>query len=100
MKEHDPIVLTNDIANTDLRAGDVGTVVHTYENGTAYEVEFLTLDGHTHAVETIEARSLRAVRSESGRVSPLARNGGMNCPRKRPHPPLRNRCQSLTDTQM
>ncbi len=63
MKEHDPIVLTNDIANTDLRAGDVGTVVHTYENGTAYEVEFLTLDGHTHAVETIEARSLRAVRS-------------------------------------
>ena len=31
MKEHDPVVLTNDIANTDLRAGDVGTVVHAYE---------------------------------------------------------------------
>ncbi|MFP4485156.1 MAG: DUF4926 domain-containing protein [Spirochaetaceae bacterium] len=63
MKEHDRVVLTKDIANTDLRAGDVGTVVHVYGDATAYEVEFLTLDGHTHAVATIPPRSLRAVRS-------------------------------------
>ena len=62
MREHDPVVLTNDIADTDLRAGDVGTIVHAYEGGTAYEVEFLTLDGHTHAVATIPASSVRDVR--------------------------------------
>lgn len=63
MKEHDPVVLTDDIADTDLRAGDVGTIVHVYGNATAYEVEFLTLDGHTHAVTTVPAAGLREVRS-------------------------------------
>jgi hypothetical protein len=39
----------------------VGTVVHIYENGAAYEVEFLTLDGKTVTVTTLEASRVRPI---------------------------------------
>ena len=42
-----------------LEAGDVGTVVHLYKDGLAYEVEFTTLDGQTAAVVTVEAAQVR-----------------------------------------
>ncbi len=35
--------------------GDVGTVVHVYRDGQAYEVKFVTSEGHTAAVATLEA---------------------------------------------
>ncbi len=60
IKEHDRIVLTTDIPADSLRAGDVGTVVHIYSDGNAYEIEFLSLDGHTLAVTTVEASQVRA----------------------------------------
>jgi hypothetical protein len=41
----------------------VGTVVHIYEEGTAFEVEFFRLDGHTVAVETVSASAVRPVAS-------------------------------------
>jgi hypothetical protein len=62
MKEHDRIVLTTDVPERGLRAGDVGTVVHRYSDGRAYEVEFVTLQGQTAAVVTLEAEQVRAVR--------------------------------------
>jgi hypothetical protein len=39
----------------------VGTVVHVYRDGLAYEVEFVALDGHTAAVVTLEASQVRPV---------------------------------------
>ncbi len=59
--EHDRIVLTEPLPESDLQAGDVGTVVHVYDEGTAYEIEFFHLDGRTVAVETVEASAVRAV---------------------------------------
>jgi hypothetical protein len=59
IKEHDRIVLTRDIPTESLRAGDVGTVVHIYADGKAYEVEFVSLDGQTLAVTTVEASQVR-----------------------------------------
>jgi hypothetical protein len=44
-----------------LEPGDVGTVVHVYENEKAYEVESVTLDGHTAAVVNLEASQVRPV---------------------------------------
>ncbi|MGH7772720.1 MAG: DUF4926 domain-containing protein [Candidatus Binatia bacterium] len=44
-----------------LKVGDVGTVVHVYKNGEAFEVEFLTLHGETVAVATLEASQVRPV---------------------------------------
>ena len=38
-----------------LCVGDVGTVVHVYRDGLAYEAEFFALDGTTVAVTTVEA---------------------------------------------
>ncbi len=40
IKEHDIVVLTEDVPEEGLTAGDVGTVVHIHNNGEGYEVEF------------------------------------------------------------
>jgi hypothetical protein len=61
INEHERIVLTQSVPGSGLEAGDVGTVVHVYRDGEAFEVEFLTLDGHTAAVLTLEAVQVRPV---------------------------------------
>jgi hypothetical protein len=60
-KEHDQIVLTRDIAEDGLKAGDVGTIVHIHRGGEAFEVEFFTLDGQTVAIATVLASQVRTV---------------------------------------
>lgn len=62
IKEHERIVLAKPLPNEEFKeAGDVGTVVHVYRDGLAYEVEFTTLDGQTAAVVTVEASDVRPV---------------------------------------
>jgi hypothetical protein len=61
MKEHERVVLKTSVTVEGLEAGDVGTVVHVYSDGKAYEVEFLTLDGRTAAVVTLDAAQVRPV---------------------------------------
>lgn len=61
INEHERVVLTVPVPEESLEPGDVGTVVHVYRDGEAYEVEFLTLDGHTAAVVTLEASQVRPV---------------------------------------
>lgn len=61
IREHDRVVLTAPVAKESLEIGDVGTVVHVYPDGKAFEVEFTTLDGRTAAVATVEASSIRPV---------------------------------------
>jgi len=57
--EHSVVVLKRDLSELALKAGDVGTVVHVYADGKAYEVEFVTGSGKTLAVETLEAKDIR-----------------------------------------
>jgi hypothetical protein len=61
IKEHERVVLRNALPAEGLEAGDVGTVVHLYRDGLAYEVEFTTLAGSTAAVVTVEAAQVRHV---------------------------------------
>ena len=61
IQEHELVVLTHDLPELGLQAGDVGTVVHLYSDGTAYEIEFFALDGRTLNVVTVEAEQVRAV---------------------------------------
>ena len=61
IKEHDCVVLTTSLPGENLEAGDVGTVVHIYKDGAAYEVEFVRLAGHTVAVATVEASDVRPI---------------------------------------
>ena len=63
LKEHVRVVLTTSVPAEGLEAGDVGTIVHVYRDGQAYEVEFVALDGHTTAVATLEANQVRRVTS-------------------------------------
>ena len=63
IQEHDCVVLTQDLADEGLRAGDVGTVVHIHSHEAAYEVEFMTLTGQTVAVATVLPSQLRPVSS-------------------------------------
>lgn len=61
IKELERVVLTEPLPGEGLESGDVGTVVHAYRDGAAFEVEFTTLDGHTAAVVTVEASQVRSV---------------------------------------
>ena len=62
IRELDRVVLTAAVpADGRLEAGDVGTVVHVYADGEAFEVEFMTLDGQTAAVATVQASAVRPV---------------------------------------
>ena len=62
ISEHDRVVLTKTVPTEKLEAGDVGSVVHVYRDGLAYEVEFTTLNGRTAAIVTVEASGVRPVR--------------------------------------
>ena len=72
IKELDSIVLTIDLPEYGLRAGDIGTVVLIHREGAGYEVEFVTLEGETIAVTTLLADQVRAIcRQEIAHVRPL-----------------------------
>ena len=60
IKELDTIVLTSDLPELGLRAGDLGTVVLVYKHA-GYEVEFVTLDGETVAVISLTPEQVRPV---------------------------------------
>jgi len=61
MNELDAIVLTDDVPEHGLRAGDLGTVVLVHHAGAGYEVEFATLEGETVAVMTLRASQVRSI---------------------------------------
>ena len=59
IKEHDCVVLTTNMPEEGLMAGDIGTIVHIHKGGVAYEVEFMTLTGDTVAIVTLLADQVR-----------------------------------------
>jgi hypothetical protein len=61
IKEHDRVVLREEIPDQGLKTGDVGTVIHVHNKGEAFEVEFIALDGETLAIATLDASQVRPV---------------------------------------
>jgi uncharacterized protein DUF4926 len=61
IKEHDCVVLTQDLRDEGLQAGDIGTVVHIHQKGAGYEVEFMTLAGETVAIATLLPAQVRPI---------------------------------------
>ena len=59
INEHDRVALDRDLPEFGLTKGDLGTVVHIYADGKAYEVEFMTLSGDTIGVVTLETSDVR-----------------------------------------
>jgi hypothetical protein len=66
IREFDTVVLTHDAPEYGLRRGDVGAVVHRYEDRHAFEVEFVTAEGKTIAVLTLTEADLRPM--EGGEI--------------------------------
>jgi hypothetical protein len=56
IQEHDRVMLTVDIPEYGLKAGDVGTVVDITPNEQQYTLEFFNFAGDTIAVVPVKAR--------------------------------------------
>ena len=63
MNEFDLVVLQDNTTNERLKVGDVGTILTVYNDGKAFEVEFVTLTGESVAVETLLPHQIRTVRA-------------------------------------
>ena len=61
IEELETVVLTRDLPEYDLEAGDIGAVVLVHDSGRSYEVEFVTLSGDTIAVVTVTADQIRRI---------------------------------------
>ena len=73
INELDCIVLTTDIPEHGLTAGDIGTVVMVHKTGQGFEVEFVALDGETLAVASLSAAQIRPIaRREIAHARPVA----------------------------
>lgn len=57
------VVLTTNLPECGLQAGDIGTIVMVHQAGKGYTVEFLTLNGETVAVITVAADQIRPIRT-------------------------------------
>jgi hypothetical protein len=64
LKEHDQVVLTEDVPEKGLQAGDIGVVVFVPEGNESYTVEFLTLHGTTVAILPVRASQVRPISAE------------------------------------
>jgi hypothetical protein len=63
INEHERAILTVDLPEYGLRAGDMGVVVHIHQQGAGYELEFFTAEGKTIDVITVEADQVRPASS-------------------------------------
>ncbi len=61
VQELDTVVLTHDISEYGLKRGDIGAVVHCYKDSLTFEVEFVTADGTTIAVLTLNQADIRPI---------------------------------------
>ncbi len=63
LNELDTVVLTHDIKELKLKAGDLGAVVHSYRDGKSTEVEFVAASGKTIAVVTLTSEDIRPMKN-------------------------------------
>lgn len=61
--ELDDVILTCDLPEHGLSAGDIGTVVLVHRGHKGYEVEFTSVDGATIAVVTLMANQVRSAQA-------------------------------------
>ena len=61
IQELEIVALTHDVTDYRLKEGDVGTVVHCYDDRLGFEVEFVTAEGKTVAVLTLSTADIRPI---------------------------------------
>lgn len=62
-EEHDIVVLTADVSGdeSELKAGDVGTIIHIHPGNEAFVVEFTTVGGETLDIATVLRHQMRPI---------------------------------------
>ncbi len=58
--EHSRVILTEDLPDLGLAAGNVGTVIHVHRDPPGYELEFFSPTGKTLAVGSVHPHQVRA----------------------------------------
>lgn len=71
IEELEVVVLTEDLPEHGLKAGDIGTAVLVHGFYEGYEVEFVALDGNTIAVVSVCPSQIRAI--EEGETAHIRR---------------------------
>ena len=59
IRDLDTIALTHSMKEHGLEGGDIGAVVHCFAEGNVFEVEFLTAEGKTIALLTLDETDVR-----------------------------------------
>ncbi|MDX2157949.1 MAG: DUF4926 domain-containing protein [Hyphomicrobiaceae bacterium] len=62
IEEHEQVVLTRDLPEHGLVAGDIAVVVAVHQAGAGYTLEFMTVAGDTIAIVTVDAVDVRPSR--------------------------------------
>ena len=65
IKLFDTVALLEDLPEENLWRGQVGAVVEVYNDGEAFEVEFVDTDGRTYGLLALSAKQLMLLRHES-----------------------------------
>jgi hypothetical protein len=65
----DVVALKEDVPEDNLFSGQVGTIVEVYNNGEAFEVEFIDPQGVTYGLVTLEAGKLLALHYEPVQIA-------------------------------
>jgi len=61
LNEFETVVINRDIPEYGLIKGDIGAIVHIYNNGSAIEVEFVSGEGITVGVITLSKDDIRQI---------------------------------------
>lgn len=67
-EELDTVELTHDIKKRGLKKGDLGAIVNVYNDGEAYEVEFVAPNGRTKALLTLMLDDIRSATNRTEHV--------------------------------
>lgn len=62
IKEHERVVLTEDLPEHNLKMGDIGVVIMIHDNHIGYELEIFSANGHTLDVVSVHAHQVRPVK--------------------------------------
>ena len=65
IKLFDSVALIQDLPSENLWRGQIGAVVEIYDNGKAFEVEFVDTKGQTYGLLALRAEQLMLLRRES-----------------------------------
>ncbi len=68
-KLFDVVALTEDLPEENLSSGQVGTIVEVYNDGEAFEVEFVDKNGHTYGLLTLNPEQLILLHYEPVKIA-------------------------------